>query len=92
MMSYPSKTFQSGGLGPGEHGGMSYLTLGPQERTGPSQFPTFDRRVAPSFGGSERANFSSLRTASARIRWLEVRQAHCEIGVSHVKARPLKRL
>jgi hypothetical protein len=30
-MSYPSKTCQSDGLDPGEHGGMSYLTLGPRE-------------------------------------------------------------
>ena len=37
MMSYPSKTCQSDGLDPGEHGGTSYLTLGRREGPGPAR-------------------------------------------------------
>ena len=49
MMSYASETCQSDGLDPGEHGGMSYLTLGPREGPGPGRFRNLDLRDAPSF-------------------------------------------
>ena len=54
MMSYPSKTCQSDGLDPGEHGGMSYLTLGPREGPGPGRFRILDLRLAPSFEAQDR--------------------------------------
>ncbi len=44
MMSYPSKTGQSVGLHPGEHGGMSYLTMDPRKGPGPGRFPNLDPR------------------------------------------------
>ena len=46
MMSYPSKTCQSDGLDPGEHGGMSYLTMGPRKGPGPGRFLNLDLCVA----------------------------------------------
>ena len=54
MMSYPSKTCQSDGLDPGEHGGMSYLTLGPREGPGPGRFRNLDLRDASSFEAQDR--------------------------------------
>ena len=49
MMSYPSKTCHSDGLDPGEHGGMSYLTLGPREGPGPGRFRNLDLRDSSSY-------------------------------------------
>ena len=54
MMSYPSKTGQSDGLDPGEHGGVSYLTMDSQKGPGPGRFPNLDPRVAPSFEAHDR--------------------------------------
>ncbi len=54
MMSYPSKTCQSDGWDPGEHGGMSYLTQGPWKGPGPGRFPNLDPRVASSLEANDR--------------------------------------